>query len=200
MPPSVPLSKRRIAEEALHLIDQDGFDSLTVRSLAGRLGVQSPSLYNHVGSKEEILMSVSGLLGERIDVDTLADPDLATALTGFARSYRQAFGGHPEVTALLARRPVTDPIALELYETAVHHLTGHGLPPERAYLTLGVIETVVLGSVMLTFSAGLQAPSVEYAPLLARTVAGMDLEWAEAEIFELSLAGAVRALTAQDPT
>ena len=42
------LTRESIARTALAILDEEGAAALTVRRLAGRLGVQSPSLYNHV--------------------------------------------------------------------------------------------------------------------------------------------------------
>ena len=199
MPPSRPLNRRRIADAALALIDEEGFDALTVRSLGARLGVQSPSLYNHVSGKDEILAAVTALLGERIDLTTLDEPDLATALTGLARSYRAAFRGHPEVTALLARRPVTSPRAMDLYERLLTRLDDAGLAPHQAIEVVGSLETVVLGSVVLTFTAGLQGVDPDRAPRTSAALRGADVEEADEAAFERALSGLVEGLPAGRP-
>lgn len=194
MPPSRPLNRRRIAEAALALIDEDGFDALTVRSLGARLGVQSPSLYNHVSGKDEILAAVTSLLGERIDLTTLDEPDLATALLGLARSYRAAFRGHPEVTALLARRPVTADRALDLYERLLTRLDQAGLAPREAITLIGSLETVILGSVVLTFTAGLQDVDADRAPRTSESLRGADIDLVDEAAFEAALQGLVEHL------
>jgi AcrR family transcriptional regulator len=187
VPPDTPLTRRRIAEEALAVIDEQGFDALTVRLLAARLGVRSPSLYNHVSGKDEILAAVTDLLGERVDLEALECPDLRQALHRFAHSYRAAFRGHPEVTALLARRPVTSDSALVLYEQLMTRLVAAGLPPRRAVQVLGALETLVLGSVVLTFTAGLQHVDAGRAPLTARSLEGADADEVDDTAFEMAL-------------
>jgi AcrR family transcriptional regulator len=44
-----------LQEAALKLFSERGYHGTTMKQLAGLLGVQAPSLYNHVGSKQEIL-------------------------------------------------------------------------------------------------------------------------------------------------
>ena len=44
-----------LQEAALKLFAERGYHGTTMKQLAGLLGVQAPSLYNHVGSKQEIL-------------------------------------------------------------------------------------------------------------------------------------------------
>ena len=51
----VPLSRERALEVAVALADAGGIQSLTMRRLAGELGVEAMSLYNHVANKEAIL-------------------------------------------------------------------------------------------------------------------------------------------------
>lgn len=47
-----------ITEKAAFLFRKKGFASCSMRELAESLGVEAPSLYNHIGSKSEILQSI----------------------------------------------------------------------------------------------------------------------------------------------
>src|ERR687884_2149592 len=49
------IDREQLVREALALLDAAGFDGLTMRRLAERLGVQAASLYNHVRDKHELL-------------------------------------------------------------------------------------------------------------------------------------------------
>ena len=49
------IDRERLVRAALALLDAAGFDALTMRRLAERLGVQAASLYNHVRDKHELL-------------------------------------------------------------------------------------------------------------------------------------------------
>ncbi len=46
-----PLSRARIADAALGLIDRDGSDGLTMRGLGAELGVEAMSLYRYVDGR-----------------------------------------------------------------------------------------------------------------------------------------------------
>lgn len=50
-----PVTRDRIAAVALAIIDVDGTAAVTMRRVAGDLGVQAPSLYAHVRGRDEIL-------------------------------------------------------------------------------------------------------------------------------------------------
>ena len=47
-----------VQEAALTLLSERGYHGTTMKLLAAHLGVQAPSLYNHVGSKQEILARI----------------------------------------------------------------------------------------------------------------------------------------------
>ena len=49
------LSRERIVTEAVALADAEGLDRLSMRALAGRLGVEAMSLYHHVPNKDALL-------------------------------------------------------------------------------------------------------------------------------------------------
>jgi TetR/AcrR family tetracycline transcriptional repressor len=51
----VALDRQAVIDEALRLVDDDGLDALSLRTLAARLGVQAPTLYWHIGNKAELL-------------------------------------------------------------------------------------------------------------------------------------------------
>jgi TetR/AcrR family tetracycline transcriptional repressor len=69
----VALDRQQVIDEALRLLDDEGLDALSLRTLAGRLGVQAPTLYWHIGSKAELL-------------DALADAILDNAIQGIPKS------------------------------------------------------------------------------------------------------------------
>jgi AcrR family transcriptional regulator len=53
-----PLSKQRVLERAIALADKDGIQGLSMRKLGHALGVEAMSLYNHVGSKGELVAAM----------------------------------------------------------------------------------------------------------------------------------------------
>src|SRR5271155_983480 len=50
-----PLDRRSVIAAALLLLDREGFEGLTLRSLAKDLSVQAPALYWHFKNKQELL-------------------------------------------------------------------------------------------------------------------------------------------------
>lgn len=60
------LTYKRVLDAALQVMDDEGYGSLTMRSLAAALGVTHPTLYNYIGHIEdieaEVLNTLSGNL------------------------------------------------------------------------------------------------------------------------------------------
>ena len=64
-PNRTPLSRARVVDEAMALADEQGLAALSMRALAGRLGVEAMSLYHHVAGKEALLDAmVDAVFGE----------------------------------------------------------------------------------------------------------------------------------------
>lgn len=76
--PRTPLlSRERIVDAALHLIDTEGLDALSTRRLATELSVSGPSLYNHFATKDELLDAVvDSVIGE-VDLSMFGPPPAA---------------------------------------------------------------------------------------------------------------------------
>lgn len=53
------LNSEMILAQAMELLHDEGLDRLTVRNLAGKLGVEAPSLYKHFPSKQVLLGRVT---------------------------------------------------------------------------------------------------------------------------------------------
>jgi len=53
------LSKEKIIEESLQLLNEAGLEGVTLRKLANRLGVQAPALYWHFKNKEALVSELA---------------------------------------------------------------------------------------------------------------------------------------------
>jgi AcrR family transcriptional regulator len=53
-----PLTRQRIVQAALRIMDEEGLEAVSMRHIGRALGVEAMSLYNHVRDKEENLDSI----------------------------------------------------------------------------------------------------------------------------------------------
>ena len=59
MPYPNQVSKESIVQRASELIEEAGVDALSLSKLAATLGVKAPSLYRHIGNKNQLLQEVN---------------------------------------------------------------------------------------------------------------------------------------------
>jgi AcrR family transcriptional regulator len=192
------LDARRIAVAALELMDEGGAGAFTMAGVAARLGVRAPSLYNHVGSKAQIIEGVRDLIVAEMDWSAFATEPWDAALEAYARSYRAAFARHPTTVPLLTSTPVSAPGALAMYDEVCGALLRAGWPHGRVLSVVASVEYMVLGSVLdLTTSEEMfsTAGAAQARTLVACLVAAAyDRDHAAEEAFDLGIGGLLAGL------
>jgi AcrR family transcriptional regulator len=102
----------RVAEAvaaARELLEREGPDGFTMRRLAERMGIRAPSLYKHVGSKEELeallIADVFREIGQLFH-DAVARAAKGKALAELGQAYRSWALAHPHLYRLLTGGPL----------------------------------------------------------------------------------------------
>lgn len=195
------LSRARIHEAALRVVDADGLDGLSMRKLAAELGVRAPSLYGHVASKDELLHAVANDLMEAVDVSGFGTGDWQLGLRTWARSYRAALGAHPNMVPFLAFGPARRSASLRAADAVHGGLVGAGWPPRYATMIGASTKYLVIGAAMGSFSRGFEDdvqiyvdryPNLVDAPSLREHADEID-----ADSFELALDAFLAGLAAR---
>ena len=148
---AVPLSRERIAVEALAMLDTEGYATFSLRRLAARLSVRAPSLYNHVDSLDDVVNLVHANLNAEIDTSLLDRGNWREAFHDFAHSYRNAYRKHPSAAVLIVRKQNEDS-ALEVYETIARKLLQIGVPAAMTLPLMANLDYLVLGSTVEAFA------------------------------------------------
>jgi TetR/AcrR family tetracycline transcriptional repressor len=126
--PKVPLiSKRKTLEAALHIIDTEGLDALSVRRLAIELNVNAASLYHHFRNKEEILVGAATLALQEVRTPDTHDEDWPVWLRRNGDRLRRALVAHPDLIPIMMRRDLLGIGVAELDATAAL-LEEEGVP------------------------------------------------------------------------
>ena len=68
--------KQEIQVEALLMMKEVGFAGMTMRGLAKKLGIEAPSLYNHLKSKDELLIEVCRNIALQLETQILEVNDI----------------------------------------------------------------------------------------------------------------------------
>jgi AcrR family transcriptional regulator len=162
--PRLPLLDRgRIVAQAIAIIDADGLDALSTRRLAQELNVRAPSLYNHFGTKEEILDAAADAIIAGVDLSMFGQAPWPKALTQWARAYRAALAAHPHAVPFLAHGPARRPAALRLAAAVYGALVDAGWPPREATHIGATMRYFVTGSALGSFAQGFPDDPAVYA-------------------------------------
>jgi AcrR family transcriptional regulator len=131
---------------AVELVDEQGADALSMRSLAQRLGSGTATLYRHFANRAELVaMVVDTMLGEvTFDASTTWDD----ACTSFAENMFEALGRHGDVARLLIGQVPLGPNAVHQRELLLAVLLDNGFAPETAARIYATVSRYILGFAM----------------------------------------------------
>lgn len=119
------LTRSRIGEFALAIVDRHGAEGLTMRNLAGALGVTPMALYNHVAGRQALLDEVvDRAMGEFVVPDE--DSSWPDRLQAIFTELRAVYLRHPEVVPLIQTTSRTSPQLLAPMESTLEALADAG--------------------------------------------------------------------------
>jgi len=151
----VPLSRERVLGAAVLLADEDGLESLTMRELGLRLGVEAMSLYNHVANKDDLLDGMVDLVVSEIDLpaDTV---EWREAMRRRAISAQSVFSRHPWASGLIDSRESSGPARLRYLDWVVGTLRRAGFTLEMTARAFSLLDSYIygFGRQRLNMSAG----------------------------------------------
>lgn len=139
------LSRQAFADAAIAIIDERGFDALSMRTLGDELGVHATAVYRHFSSKHEL---VEVALARMLDVAGVEVPEVGAPrqrIAGLMRSLRMAFAQHPNFA--LPNLTIQDEQAtVELVRTALVLLREMGLRGRDLVVAYQLLETFSVGT------------------------------------------------------
>jgi AcrR family transcriptional regulator len=196
--PTTPLlSTERIRDAALELIDTEGLAALSMRNLAGRLGVRAASLYSHFANKDAVLDAVANLLTRQVDTSGFAE-SWQHGLMVWGRSYRAALQAHPNAAPIVAAGTGERADFLSMADGVHGGLVGHGWPPRYATMIAASVKYLVIGAATTPFGSGFADDTrvylERYPNLVQAHLIREHAEEIDADSFELALSALVAGL------
>ncbi|RAG80695.1 TetR/AcrR family transcriptional regulator [Streptacidiphilus pinicola] len=173
------LTKERIVDAGMTVFAEVGYQNLSMRQVADRLGAHAGSLYYHVRGKDELL----ALMADRVcrqaydaGTETLAAlPPTATwpdRIEAQATALRLSIKQHPGGAQLLAESPGRlSTGALALMERLLRTLLDAGVPAEHCGIAADALLSHVTGFVLQEQNQPSSPPPVtaeQYAELCER--------------------------------
>lgn len=141
------LTRDRVLTTAIQLADESGLAALSMRKLAGELGVEAMSLYNHVKSKEDLFDGVADLVISEIDTPSVGEP-WRNAMHRRAVSAHQVFRRHRWAVGLIASRQTVGPFQLAHYDATLGCLHVAGFPYLLAGHACSLIDSHIFGFIV----------------------------------------------------
>ena len=142
-----------IVDAAWSLVEKDGVDALTTRTLAAELGVKSPALYWHVPS----MTALHSLMVERMLFESVRNPsdgeNWQDWLLNVGRTQRRNFLSHRDSGRIIAVAPPSDVIRNQIMPMLVAPLIAAGASTEDAVAAAGTFASFILGWVIYEQSA-----------------------------------------------
>jgi TetR/AcrR family transcriptional regulator, tetracycline repressor protein len=164
------LSKAGIVQAALGVLDEAGFDGLTVRAVAARLGVKAPALYWHVRDKQELIDEMATEVWRQVVAELTALPGdwpWDRVMTEFAMITRRALLAHRDGARVFSGTYLTDPGVLKAQERGLEMMTGVGFTLASVVRAYSLLYNFIVGfcieeqSVAQAIAAGDERYSLE---------------------------------------
>jgi AcrR family transcriptional regulator len=174
-----PLTRDRIIEAALRVMDEEGLEAVTMRRIGRELGVEAMSLYNHVEDKDDILEGVTEQVMNGFEFPA-STGDWARDARAMSREWRRLLSLHPSVCQLLAERhkPLEGRATYRAMDSALEVLRRAGLSARDAAQAFNALGGYILGFVMMEQGLMLVGNDVEHArqhDLTVEALQGSDL-------------------------
>jgi AcrR family transcriptional regulator len=212
------LTREAVTGAALRLLDGVGLEGLTTRRLAAELGIQSPALYWHFRTKQDLLDNMAETL---IAATGLGPPHAGESWSDWlmrrARGYRASLLAHRDGARLVANARRLSPAAIAAFSDELTAMLGFGFTPVLALHTITALSNYVTGCVLREQAKPREdhadQPPVDTARIAALTGAGLSIPLAVAireagslsgeEAFDFGLRalidGATAALARKEP-
>ncbi len=144
VPTRQPLTRDRVLQAALAIVDREGAEGLSMRKLGAELGVEAMSLYNHVPNKAAVYDGVVEVVVNEIELPP-AEMEWHESVRFMANSYRRVAQQHPKVVPLIALRPFNTLPTLRPLEYAFEIFRKAGFEPEAALHAFRTLAGFVTG-------------------------------------------------------
>ncbi len=138
------LNRELVLRAAMDLADESGIESVTMRELGRRLGIEAASLYNHVAGKDDLLDGMVDLVVAEIDLPS-DDVGWQEAVRRRTVSAREVFANHRWAAGLIDSRGRNGPSSLAYADRVLGMLLRAGLSPRLAANALLALDSYIYG-------------------------------------------------------
>jgi AcrR family transcriptional regulator len=141
------LTREKILDCSLSLVDERGLSGFSIRALGDKLGVKGMAVYYYFPRKDDIVDALVGELMSRVDLAE-TESDWLERMRRLHRSLRSVILEHPNLVPAVIMRPFNTAPAVRITEIVLDVLLTAGFDERRALHAYQALRAYVLGYVM----------------------------------------------------
>ena len=138
------LSRERIVETAIEILDAEGEAALTFRALTARLSTGAGAIYWHVANKGELLAAATSEVIAEATAEVTDRAEPAEAIRATALAVFDAIDAHPWLGGQLAREP-WQAAMLPVFEGIGRQLAALSVPAAAQFDCASALLNYILG-------------------------------------------------------
>jgi AcrR family transcriptional regulator len=139
------LTRERIVDVAIELLDSEGESGLTFRALATRLETGHGAIQWHVANKSELLKAATAVAVARAVDETDPDAPPREAIHAVALGVFDAIDAHPWIGGQLARPPWQSTM-LQIFEHIGRQVQALGAPANAQFTSTSALLHYIIGA------------------------------------------------------
>jgi TetR/AcrR family transcriptional regulator, tetracycline repressor protein len=144
------LDRAKVVAAGLQLLNKTGLDGLTLRRLAGEMGVQAPAIYWHFRSKQELLdhMATAVLLEAAEEGGIAPRARWDRSVMDSSRRFRRVLLRYRDGAKMVSGTRAMDNALYAAMEASLRVLAGAGFTQSQSVAALSTVYSYVIGFVI----------------------------------------------------
>jgi AcrR family transcriptional regulator len=142
----IVLNRDLIVHTAVGLVERRGPKALSMRAVAGELGVTAMAMYKHVPNKEALVRGIAEYVMATLDLPEHTPGDWRAGARDLARAFRSTANEYPRSLALVLASRAEIPLGLRAVERALALCAEAGLDGRTSVHAVRVLMAYTLGT------------------------------------------------------
>ena len=138
------LTRERIVDAAIELLDSSGEEGLTFRALSERLATGPGAIYWHIANKNDLLTAACDAIVARVMNARAVRAKPKTIIRTLALEVFDAIDAHPWVGSALLRAELRSPI-VRIFERLGQQVRALDVPEKEQWATASALLSYILG-------------------------------------------------------
>lgn len=141
------ITKQVIIEASIEILNRDGFEALTMRTIAKELEIKAASLYWHIKGKLELHGEIAEYLCSRYHMPEKEGMDVKSFLEETHKAFRTMLLSTRDAVPVFENSVPTTPKRLEIIKSTLDALSSMGVPDKHLVTTGNLLNNYVLSFV-----------------------------------------------------